>query len=539
MVVLIFLFIVVPLAELYVIIEVGRQIGALPTIAILVADSIIGSLLLRAQGRAAWRRFNEALRDRRPPAREVLDGALIIFGGALLLTPGFLSDILGVILLLPPSRAVVRGALVGWFGRRFLVARVAGGAASAGARRAQARRPGGRAAVRTTSTATPSTSTSTPRPCPSRGDRPRARDAAAARRPGLQRRGHRLLRRFGRRSSTGSFAWASPRLADPRERPGAALLRPRGGGGGVRGGVELAQPGYAPEELSGLGIETVERLARWRARFEDEEGGFDLDVPALGPPLSLEGGDPAGELAASDGYEQLCWSRGGARRGRRAPRDCPGQRGHTWGAPDWGRIELTRALSIWLGEEGGFTLAAARPARAEGHAEEAVSALLAEPRTTGSRRSTRRGFPRPTTAPGASGAPGWSCGRARTTTTRAAPRARSCAGPRWSSGACAWTARSSLDLDGRTGRRPLRHPAPRARSGRSCQRLRRGPHLAAVRRVRARAGQSGVPPRRWARRWRGSRRDGVHPLFELETAHERAGVPASAQAALGEELGRT
>ena len=143
MVVLIFLFIVVPLAELYVIIEVGRQIGALPTIAILVADSIIGAMLLRSQGRAAWRRFNEALRDRRPPAREVLDGALIIFGGALLLTPGFLTDMLGVILLLPPSRAVVRGALVGWFGRRFLIARVAGGAASAGARRAQARRPRG------------------------------------------------------------------------------------------------------------------------------------------------------------------------------------------------------------------------------------------------------------------------------------------------------------------------------------------------------------------------------------------------------------
>ncbi len=145
MVALIFLFIVFPLAELYVIIEVGRQIGALPTIAILVADSILGSLVLRSQGRAVWRRFNEALRDRRPPAREVLDGALVIFGGALLLTPGFLTDILGIILLLPPSRAVVRGALVGWFGRRFRVARVAGGAASAGARRARARRPAGAA----------------------------------------------------------------------------------------------------------------------------------------------------------------------------------------------------------------------------------------------------------------------------------------------------------------------------------------------------------------------------------------------------------
>jgi UPF0716 protein FxsA len=138
---LVFVFIVIPLAELYVIIEVGRTIGAVPTIGILILDSILGSLLLRSQGRAAWRRFNDALRDRRPPAREVLDGALIIFGGALLLTPGFLTDILGAFLLVPPTRALVRRALIGWFGRRFLVARVAGGAASAayGARRARSR----------------------------------------------------------------------------------------------------------------------------------------------------------------------------------------------------------------------------------------------------------------------------------------------------------------------------------------------------------------------------------------------------------------
>jgi UPF0716 protein FxsA len=140
--ILVFLFIVVPLAELFVIIEVGRAIGAVPTIAILIADSILGSLLLRSQGRAAWRRFNDALRDRRPPAREVLDGALVIFGGALLLTPGFLTDVLGLILLLPPTRAVVRKTLIGWFGRRFLVARVAGGTAAAGAQRARSRRPG-------------------------------------------------------------------------------------------------------------------------------------------------------------------------------------------------------------------------------------------------------------------------------------------------------------------------------------------------------------------------------------------------------------
>ena len=136
---LVLLFVVVPLAELFVLIQVGQAIGALPTIAILVVDSILGSLLLRSQGRAAWRRFNEALGARRPPAREVLDGALVIFGGALLLTPGFLTDVLGLLLLLPPTRAVVRRVLFGWFGRRFVVARVAGAAAGAGARRMRPR----------------------------------------------------------------------------------------------------------------------------------------------------------------------------------------------------------------------------------------------------------------------------------------------------------------------------------------------------------------------------------------------------------------
>ena len=140
-VLLVLVFVVVPLAELFVLIQVGQEIGALPTIGILVVDSILGSLLLRSQGRAVWRRFNEALNNRRPPAREVLDGALVIFGGALLLTPGFLTDILGLLLLLPPTRAVVRRVLLGWFGRRFVVARVAGAAAGAGARRMRTRGP--------------------------------------------------------------------------------------------------------------------------------------------------------------------------------------------------------------------------------------------------------------------------------------------------------------------------------------------------------------------------------------------------------------
>ncbi|MEA2135301.1 MAG: protein FxsA [Solirubrobacteraceae bacterium] len=129
---LVFVFIVVPIAELFVIIQVGQQIGVLWTIAILVADSILGSMLMRSQGRAAWRRFNVALQSGRPPAREVLDGVLVIFGGALLLTPGFLTDIFGLVLLLPPSRAVVRRILVHRYADRMIASAMRRGPGSFG-----------------------------------------------------------------------------------------------------------------------------------------------------------------------------------------------------------------------------------------------------------------------------------------------------------------------------------------------------------------------------------------------------------------------
>jgi UPF0716 protein FxsA len=105
---LVLIFIVIPIAELYVIIQVGEAIGVLPTVFLLLADAVLGSMLLRHQGRAAWIRFNRALAENRLPHKEVFDGVLIIFGGALLITPGFLTDILGLILLIPPTRAIVR-----------------------------------------------------------------------------------------------------------------------------------------------------------------------------------------------------------------------------------------------------------------------------------------------------------------------------------------------------------------------------------------------------------------------------------------------
>jgi UPF0716 protein FxsA len=119
--ILIVLFVVVPILELWVIIEIGGLIGVWPTVALLLGGALLGSLLLRHQGRGAWRRFNEAIAARRFPGKEVADGALIVIGATLLLTPGFLTDVVGLLLLLPPTRALARRLLRGWAARRFVV----------------------------------------------------------------------------------------------------------------------------------------------------------------------------------------------------------------------------------------------------------------------------------------------------------------------------------------------------------------------------------------------------------------------------------
>ena len=117
---LVLLFIVVPIAELYVIIQVGEAIGVWPTLLLLLLDAIVGSWLLKREGRAAWRRFNQALAEKRVPAAEVADGFLVILGGALLIAPGFITDIFGILFLIPPTRALARKILY-----RFTVGRVA------------------------------------------------------------------------------------------------------------------------------------------------------------------------------------------------------------------------------------------------------------------------------------------------------------------------------------------------------------------------------------------------------------------------------
>ena len=111
-------FLVVPLLELAVIIQVGQAIGAAETILLLIVVSVAGGWLVKREGVGVLRRIQAAVSAGRVPGRELADGALIMFAGALLLTPGFLSDLLGIALLLPPVRAVVRPVLVGVLTRR-------------------------------------------------------------------------------------------------------------------------------------------------------------------------------------------------------------------------------------------------------------------------------------------------------------------------------------------------------------------------------------------------------------------------------------
>ncbi len=115
--ILAFLFLIVPLIEIWILIQVGQQIGAFPTILLLILMSIAGGILAKREGLAVWTRFRSALSRGEVPSAEAVDGVLVLFGAALLLTPGFLTDVLGLALLIPVSRAGVRRVVMksgGW-----------------------------------------------------------------------------------------------------------------------------------------------------------------------------------------------------------------------------------------------------------------------------------------------------------------------------------------------------------------------------------------------------------------------------------------
>jgi UPF0716 protein FxsA len=111
-----------PVAELFVAIKVAEAIGVALTIVLLIAGLPIGMWLTRSEGRAAWRRLSAATAVGRPPGREVVDGALALAGGVLIMIPGFITDGIGALLLLAPSRALARWALIRNFQSRLVVA---------------------------------------------------------------------------------------------------------------------------------------------------------------------------------------------------------------------------------------------------------------------------------------------------------------------------------------------------------------------------------------------------------------------------------
>ena len=118
---LVFAFVVMPLVEIYVLIQVGQVIGPWWTILLLIADSFLGGWLIKHEGRRAWLALTTALNSGRMPAKELADGALILIGGTLMLSPGFVTDALGILLILPFTRPVARRLLTQVVSTRLVV----------------------------------------------------------------------------------------------------------------------------------------------------------------------------------------------------------------------------------------------------------------------------------------------------------------------------------------------------------------------------------------------------------------------------------
>ena len=141
-------FVIVPLAEIFVLIQVGQVIGAWWTIALLIADSILGAWVIRREGGRAFAALRSALGSGQMPAKELADGALILIGGTLMLSPGFVTDLFGILLILPFTRPIARRALTGVVTRRLMGAGAAAyvprpGPASPGNQRRPHPDPGG------------------------------------------------------------------------------------------------------------------------------------------------------------------------------------------------------------------------------------------------------------------------------------------------------------------------------------------------------------------------------------------------------------
>jgi hypothetical protein len=138
-----------------------------------------------------------------------------------------------------------------------------------------------------------------------------------------------------------------------------------------------AGTGFERLSLPGLSATVEEPLHRWTVRFDDGPHAFALTFAAAGPPAELEPEEPAARAGGMTGYEQLCHVHGTVHLGPETHEvRCLGQRGHSWGAPDWDRIRATRTLAAWLDDGTAVVLSAVRPAGTADHEGEASWAAV-------------------------------------------------------------------------------------------------------------------------------------------------------------------
>jgi hypothetical protein len=173
----------------------------------------------------------------------------------------------------------------------------------------------------------------------------------------------------------------------------------------AEGGAEADAPASWDEvSAAGLDTTTVEPLRSWRLQYAGDETAFDLELEATGALAELGPDDAVARAGGMIGYEQPVHVRGHARVGdERIALDGLGQRGHSWGAPDWERIELARTVSAWLGDDLAVSLTAIRPAGAHDHAAEALAAAILERDEEGAPRTVDVPDPRLSTTYDAEG----------------------------------------------------------------------------------------------------------------------------------------
>jgi hypothetical protein len=173
----------------------------------------------------------------------------------------------------------------------------------------------------------------------------------------------------------------------------------------AEGGVEASSPSSWDEVgAAGLDTTTVEPLRAWRLHYAGDDAAFDLELEATGAVAELDPEHRVARAGGMAGYEQPLRVRGSATvGGERIAIDGLGQRGHSWGAPDWDRIELARTVSAWLGDDLAVSLTAIRPAGKRDHAVEAVAASILERGEDGEPRAVDVIDPRLSTAYDADG----------------------------------------------------------------------------------------------------------------------------------------